>query len=277
MIAFAANSVLGRLGLVSGDIGAGSFALVRLASGALTLALIAGPRRALSAGSWAGATSLFVYAAFFSFAYITLPSGTGALVLFAMVQLTMIGAGLASGERFVALQWAGLAAALGGLIWLLLPGISAPPLGGTVLMLIAGVSWGIYSLLGRKAAHPPTQTTAGNFLRASLIGAIILIPIILFTAPEQRPGITGLWLAILSGTTSSALGYVIWYAALGSLSATRASVAQLTVPAIAAFGGILFLHEPVSTRFVLASFIILSGVALATLSHHSERIPDKTN
>lgn len=266
MVAFAANSVLGRLGLVGGDIGAGTFALVRLVAGAVTLALIVGPAKTLKSGSWKGAIALFVYAAFFSYAYIVLPSGTGALLLFAMVQITMLGAGLLAGERFTVLQWAGLACALAALVWLLSPGLEAPPLLGALTMLVAGIGWGVYSLLGRTAAHPPTQSTAGNFVRASLIAAICLVPVIAFVQPEPLPGMSGLTLAVVSGTVTSGLGYAIWYLALRSLSATRAGVAQLTVPVIAALGGIVFLSEPLTLRFALASLIILAGVAIATLT-----------
>lgn len=273
MVAFAANSVLGRLGLVGGDIGAGTFAFVRLVSGAITLALIVGPVKTLKAGSWKGAVALFVYAAFFSYAYIALPSGTGALLLFAMVQLTMLGAGLLAGERFTRLQWTGLVAALVALVWLLSPGLEAPPLLGAITMLVAGLGWGVYSLLGRTALHPPTQSTAGNFARASLIGAVCLLPLILIVQPEPTPGLHGLALAVISGAITSGLGYAIWYLALKSLTATRAGVAQLTVPVIAALGGILFLQEPLTARFALASTFILAGVALATLT----RSPAKTD
>lgn len=273
MVAFAANSVLGRLGLVDGGIGAGTFALVRLVSGAITLALIAGPIHALKAGSWAGGATLFIYAGFFSYAYIALPSGTGALLLFAMVQITMLGAGLMAGERFTALQWAGLSIALTALVWLLSPGLEAPPLMGALTMLVAGIGWGLYSLLGRTAQHPPTQSTAGNFARASLIGLIALVPLIAFVRPEPAPAPLGIMLAIVSGAITSGLGYAVWYLALRSLTATRAGIAQLTVPALAALGGIIFLSEPLTLRFALASLAILAGVAIATLP----RPPSKTD
>lgn len=273
MVAFAANSVLGRLGLLGGDIGPGGFALIRLISGAVMLALIAGPVKTSKSGSWRGAAMLFVYAAFFSYAYISLPAGTGALILFAIVQITMISVGLLSGERFSILQWSGLGAALLALIWLLSPGLDAPPLAGSIAMMVAGVGWGVYSLLGRTAQTTPTLNTAGNFLRASLIGLLCLLPITLFLYPEQRPGMTGTLIAVASGAITSGLGYVIWYMALKSLTAIRAGVAQLTVPAIAALGGILFLSEPMTLRFGLASLIILGGVGVATLT----RQPAKTN
>jgi len=266
MIAFAANSVLGRLGLQGGDIGAGSFALIRLISGALVLAMLVSPMRAVRSGSWKGSFALFIYAAFFSYAYLQLAAGTGALILFAIVQITMVGAGLLSGERFTPLQWTGLLSALLALGWLLSPGLEAPPLIGALAMTIAGIGWGAYSLLGRNTGADPTHNTAGNFLRASLIGLACLLPLILFIAPEQRPGLNGVIWATLSGALTSGLGYALWYKALKQLSATRAGIAQLTVPAIAALGGVLFLQEPLTLRFALSSLIILGGVGLATLT-----------
>jgi drug/metabolite transporter (DMT)-like permease len=178
----------------------------------------------------------------------------------------MLGAGLIAGERFTGLQWTGLGAALAALVWLLSPGLEAPPPMGALAMLVAGIGWGAYSLLGRTSPYPPTQSTAGNFARASLIGAVCLLPLILIVRPESAPGALGLGVAILSGAVTSGLGYALWYMALKSLSATRAGVAQLTVPVLAAFGGILFLREPLTLRFALASAIILAGVGIATLS-----------
>lgn len=266
MIAFAANSVLGRVGLLGGDIGAGSFALIRLIAGALVLGVIAGPAKARLSGSWKGGIALFIYAAFFSYAYLQLAAGTGALILFAIVQLTMVGAGLLSGERFTPLQWGGLVCALLALGWLLSPGLEAPPLSGALAMMVAGLGWGAYSLLGRNTRADPKRNTAGNFIRASLIGAVCLLPLILGIAPEARPGTTGIMLAIVSGAVTSGLGYALWYMALKHLTATRAGVAQLTVPAIAALGGVLFLSEPMTWRFILSSLIILGGVGIATLT-----------
>lgn len=263
MVAFAANSVLGRLGLVEGGIGAGSFAAIRLVSGALLLCLIAGLRTSWGAGTWSGAVSLLVYAAFFSYAYLELGAGTGALILFAVVQITMVGSGLASGERLSALQWIGLIMAVAGLIWLLSPGLSAPPLAGAVAMSIAGVGWGVYSLLGRTAGTDPTRRTAGNFARASGLG-LVLLPAALVGMGEPSPAAYGILLAILSGAVTSGLGYAIWYAALPGLSAASAGIAQLTVPAIAALGGIVFLSEAMTARFLFSSLVILGGVGLAT-------------
>lgn len=263
MIAFAANSVIGRLGLLGGDIGAGSFAAIRLLSGAIVLAVLVKPKLSAS-GDWKSGLALFVYAAFFSYAYITLPAGTGALILFALVQITMLGAGLAQGERLSFLQWGGALAAVGALIWLLSPGIKAPALAGSTAMAIAGIAWGAYSLFGRGTGDP-ANNTAGNFIRASLIAAVCL-PFALLVSPEPSPGITGIGLAVVSGAFTSGLGYVIWYAALNGLTATRAGIAQLTVPAIAALGGVLFLMEPITARFFWSSAIILAGVGIATLT-----------
>ena len=278
MIAFAANSVIGRSGLVEGGIGAGSFAMIRLASGALVLALIVGPARSLSAGSWQAALALLTYAAFFSYAYLALPAGTGALILFAMVQITMVGAGLVAGERLNPLQWSGMMVAGAALIWLLSPGLDTPPLLAASAMAVSGIGWGLYSLIGRrntggpdtKGKNDPTQRTAGNFLRATVLAALCL-PLALLAHPEPMPHTQGILLAILSGAVTSGLGYVIWYMALRNLAATKAGIAQLTVPAIAALGGILFLGEPISARFLLASALILAGVGIATLTGRANK------
>ncbi|MEM7492897.1 MAG: DMT family transporter [Pseudomonadota bacterium] len=267
MIAFAANSVIGRLALIEGEIGAGSFAVIRLVSGAAILMAILAMRRLPLLGNWAAALALLIYAVFFSYAYIALPAGTGAIILFAIVQVTMIGWGATKGERPSSLQWVGLATAFAALIWLVSPGVEAPSLIASLSMVMAGFGWGIYSLLGRGAGDP-TAMTAGNFIRASLL-ACLIAPILLLGAPEPIPSVSGVGLAVLSGAVTSGLGYVIWYAALKELSATRASIAQLSVPAIAALGGVLFLSEPITLRFALATALILSGVALATLTREA--------
>ena len=263
MIAFAANSVLGRLGLVEGGIGPGSFALIRLVSGAAILVVLVRPAKAVSNGSLGGGLALLAYAAAFSYAYLALPAGTGALILFAVVQVTMVGAGLRAGEQLSPLQWVGFVAALAGLTYLVSPGLSAPDPIGAALMALAGIGWGIYSLLGRGGGDPAART-AGNFLRATAMAAL-LFPLALTLFPEPRPALYGAGLAVLSGAITSGLGYVIWYAALPGLTATRAGIAQLSVPAIAAIGGVIFLAEPFTVRFALASLVILGGVALATL------------
>lgn len=264
MTAFAANSVLARLAMATGEAGPWSFTLLRLVSGAVVLSLIVSPRRAIGSGSWASGAALLLYAAAFSLAYLTLATGTGALILFAIVQITMIGWGILQGERLAAARWAGLGLALGGLVWLLLPGLEAPPLIGALLMSAAGVGWGIYSLRGR-GADQPTVLTAGNFARACVLAIVIAGPALLLSG-EASPSIEGIVYALASGAITSGLGYAIWYAALRDLSASLAAIAQLTVPAIAAIGGMVFLSEPLTLRFVIATGLILGGVALASFA-----------
>ena len=264
LIAFAANSVLGRLGLIETEIGAGSFALIRLVSGAAVLVLICGLQNKRVSGTWAGGVALLVYAAFFSFAYIALSAGMGAIILFAMVQITMLGWGLFQGERLSTLQWAGFAIAIAALVWLVSPNIEAPPLIAAASMALAGIGWGAYSLLGRGVSDP-TAATTGNFMRASLLG-VPFLALILWIAPEPMPPANGILIAVISGAVTSGLGYVIWYAVVKQLSASRAGIAQLTVPAIAAIGGVLFLSEPITLRFALSTLAILGGVGLAVLT-----------
>lgn len=262
MLAFAGNSLLCRMALKHTTIDAASFTTIRLASGALMLWLLVRVRRGShpGAGNWRSACALFVYAAAFSFAYLSLTAATGALLLFGAVQATMIGHGLWSGERFRALQWVGLVLALGGLVGLLSPGLSAPPVLGSVLMLGAGVAWGVYSLRG-KAAGDPTRVTAGNFLRAVPM-AFALSLVMWGGAALDRAGIG---CALASGALASAVGYAVWYTALPALKATQAATVQLSVPVIAALGGLVFLGEPLSLRLVLASVAVLGGIALVIL------------
>lgn len=262
MLAFACNSLLCRIALKHTSIDAASFTTLRLVSGAGVLWAIARLRHGApeGRGSWPSALALFVYAAGFSFAYVSLPASTGALLLFGAVQATMIGYGLWAGERLQGLQWAGLVLALGGLAGLLAPGLSAPPLPGSLLMLSAGIAWGVYSLRGRGAGDP-TKVTAGNFLRAAPI-AIVLS---LVTLGGARLDTAGVAYAIASGALASGLGYAIWYTALPGLRATSAATLQLSVPAIAAVGGVVFLDESITLRLVLASAAILGGIALVIL------------
>lgn len=264
MIAFAANSVLGRIGLVDTEIGAGSFALIRLISGAVTLAGICALLSKRVSGSLKGGLSLLIYAGFFSFAYIALPAGMGAIILFAMVQITMLGWGLSRGDRLSIEQWIGFAIAVAALLWLVSPSLDAPPLWAIIAMAIAGIGWGAYSLLGRGASDP-TSTTTGNFIWASIL-ALPLFGLYILVQPEPIPPTDGIVLAIASGSITSGLGYVVWYQALKGLTATRAGIAQLTVPAIAALGGVIFLAEPITLRFALSTMAILGGVALAVLT-----------
>ena len=264
MTAFAGNSLLCRLALKNTAIDAASFTTIRLISGALVLWLVSRRfRPGLSGkGNWPSALALFAYAAAFSFAYTSLPAGAGALLLFGAVQATMIGYGLWSGERLRPPQLAGLALALGGLSGLLLPGVSAPPLAGSALMISAGIAWGIYSLRG-KGAGDPTWVTAGNFLRAAPVA--IALSVCVFLVKGASLDAAGFWYAVASGAITSGIGYAIWYTALPALKATTAATVQLSVPVIAALGGIAFLGEPVTLRLVLASGAILGGIALVVL------------
>lgn len=262
MIAFAGNSLLCRIALKHTGIDAASFTTIRLISGAMMLWLVVRIRRGKQTGegNWLSAFALFVYAAGFSFSYMSLPAATGALLLFGAVQATMIGHGVWAGERPLKLQLVGLVLAFGGLVGLLLPGLSAPPLYGSVLMLGAGVAWGIYSLRG-KGAGDPTKVTAGNFLRAVPIAAALSVLMLSDTSLDDA----GFWYAVLSGALASGIGYAIWYTALPALKATNAATVQLSVPVIAALGGIVFLDEAVTLRLVLASIAILGGIALVIL------------
>jgi drug/metabolite transporter (DMT)-like permease len=258
MIAFAGNSLLCRVALATTEIDAASFTTLRLLSGAVTLTVLAwatGGKR--SAGNWRSAFALFAYAAGFSFAYLTLTAATGALLLFGAVQCTMIGYGLFRGERPGLAQSAGILVAVAGLIGLLWPGLSAPPPGGAALMLAAGVAWGIYSLRGRRAADPLGET-AGNFVRAVPLGAMVSAIAISSASPDLAGGI----LAMVSGALASGVGYAIWYTVLPALKATTAATVQLSVPPLAALGGVVFLAEPFSLRLALASLAILGGIAV---------------
>jgi drug/metabolite transporter (DMT)-like permease len=259
MIAFACNSLLCRVALKHTSIDAASFTTIRLISGAVMLWGVARVSRGAPAGSgnWLSALALFAYAAGFSFAYVSLPASTGALLLFGAVQATMIGHGLWAGERFLKLQLVGLVLALAGLVGLLSPGLSAPPLLGSVLMLSAGVAWGVYSLRG-KGAGDPTRVTAGNFLRAVPIAAALS----LFMHGGASLDTAGFSYAVSSGALASGIGYAIWYTVLPALKATKAATVQLSVPVIAALGGIAVLGEPVTVRLLLASVAILGGIAL---------------
>lgn len=279
MVAFAANSVVTRLALsevgtdiLGANISAGQFALIRLLSGAVVLAAICVPRLGRgargglwSAGHWRGGASLFLYAACFSLAYIALPSGTGALILFGCVQMTMLGAGFLKGERLSFVQWLGLLLAITGLIWMLFPqdGLPPLPLWAMGFMTLAGVAWGVYSLLGKSAgAAGPTLRSAGHFIRAFIIAAILL-PFLIFQSGDAAPNAAGIILALICGGITSGLGYAIWYSALGGLTASRAAIAQLTVPVLAAIGGLLFIAEPITARFILSSILVLGGVGIA--------------
>ena len=258
MTAFAGNSLLCRFALKHTGIDAASFTSIRMVSGALALWLIVRMRggKAGAGGSWLSALALFAYAAGFSYAYVSLPAATGALLLFGAVQATMIGYGLCHGEQLGKRQTAGLVFAFGGLISLLSPGLAAPPLHGSVLMLGAGVSWGIYSLRGKNSGDP-LKATLGNFSRAVFFAAglsLILLPGISLDSP-------GIAAAVASGALASGIGYAVWYTALRGLTATQAATVQLSVPVITAAAGLLFLGESVSLRLLIAATAILGGIA----------------
>ncbi|GAB3502974.1 DMT family transporter [Curvibacter fontanus] len=264
LFAFAGNSLLCRAALQHTPIDAASFTTIRMVSGALTLWLLVQftRREAAGRGSWPSALALFAYAAAFSFAYVSLPAGTGALLLFGSVQTGMIGWGLFKGERFSTVQWGGLLLALAGLLGLLLPGLSAPPLGAALLMVTAGLAWSVYSLRGRGAGDP-TRVTAGNFVRT--------VPVALFMSllfmNSAQVDTAGALYAVASGAITSGLGYAIWYTGLPHLKATSAATLQLSVPVIAAMGGIAWLGEPLTLRLLLASAAILGGIALVIRQH----------
>jgi drug/metabolite transporter (DMT)-like permease len=263
LLAFAGNSLLCRAALRHANIDPATFTSVRIVAGAVVLWLILKLRTAMpaAAGSWLSALALFTYAIAFSFAYVSLPAGTGALLLFGAVQATMIGYGLWSGERLRAVQAVGLMAALCGLAGLLLPGISSPPLTGSVLMLSAGVAWGIYSLRGKRAGDP-ISVTAGNFMRAVPFAIVLSVAAI----PWSRTDYAGIAYAAASGALTSAIGYAIWYTALPALKATSAATIQLSVPVMTALAGVLFLGETLTLRLVIASAVILGGIALVVLA-----------
>ena len=269
MLAFAANSLLCRLALQQELIDPASFASIRLVAGAITLAAIVrlkSDRSAPGRADWLAAAMLFGYVAFFSFAYLTLPAGTGALILFGAVQVTMFSVGLRSGEMFRPIAWFGLALAVAGLIYLVLPGVAAPAPLGAAMMAIAGVAWGVYSLRGRGVTDP-LAATAGNFVRAAPLALVLS----LLLATNAYADAAGVALAIASGAVTSGIGYVIWYAALSRLSAIRAATVQLSVPLIAAFGGVVLLSEAITPRLLAASVAILGGIALV-LSTRSQNV-----
>jgi len=260
MLAFAANSLLCRLALGQGLIDAASFASLRIVSGALVLGLMMWPawrsRGRAPLNQWAVIT-LFFYMFFFAFAYRSLGAATGALILFGSVQLTMFSAALRIGERFSGMAWTGLVLAVAGLVYLVLPGVTAPDPLGTLLMTVAGISWGFYSLLGRYAPDP-LEATANNF--------IFCVPLAMLVSGaflgELHVTSAGLLIAVVSGALASGLGYVVWYAALRGLTASRAATVQLSVPAIAALGGVVFLGEGITVRLLLSSAATLGGIAI---------------
>lgn len=265
MLAFAGNSIICRLALVDGSIDPGSFTYIRLASGAITLLFILKMRSGNTPvgrhGSWISAALLFLYAICFSYAYVDLSTGTGALILFGCVQATMIVMALQSGDRPNTAEWSGWLLAGGGFVWLLLPGVSTPSLQGSLLMAVAGIAWGVYSVRGKRESDP-LASTASNFARTLFPVAIaaILATTSLNSSDWSSNGVA---LAILSGGLTSGIGYVIWYAALRYLTSMQAALIQLSVPAMAALGGVLLVAEAPSLRLLLSGLLVLSGIAIA--------------
>jgi drug/metabolite transporter (DMT)-like permease len=267
MVAFAANSLLCRAALADPLIDPASFTTLRLAAGAVVLALIVRARPLSSVpphADWLAAAMLFLYAVAFSFAYLSLSAGTGALILFGAVQLTMFVVGLRAREHFAPLSWAGFIVAVLGLVYLVSPGVTAPAPFGAALMAVAGVAWGVYSLRGRGVPDP-LRATASNFVRS--VPFTLAVSALFFN--ELHGSARGVALAIASGALTSGVGYVIWYAALRGLNATRAATVQLSVPVIAALGGTLLLAEPITLRLALASLAVLGGIALVLVQRKS--------
>ena len=266
MIAFAANSVLNRLALLDGSIDPASFGAIRLLAGAVTLCVLAaltGSGGIRVHGNWRCAAALFTYIFGFSFAYIALDAGLGALILFGMVQITMFAGGLWAGERPPTQRWAGAVIAFAGLCWLLWPGRALQvSLVHAGFMVLAGIGWGIYSLLGRQASDP-LRATAANFAFATPFAVLLALAV----ASDQLGAVTagGILLAIVSGAVTSGLGYALWYSVLPQLAPSVAAVAQLTVPVIAMGGGLVFLAEPIDWAFVLPAILVLGGVAVSVL------------
>jgi len=269
LIAFAANSVLCRLALGGEAIDAAGFTCIRLLSGAIVLLCIlkwgGNKNRSSTKGSWSAAFMLFLYAVTFSFAYLTLNTGTGALILFGSVQITMILRSHLSGTRLLLMEWVGVVVAFSGIVYLVLPGVTAPSLTGFSLMTLAGIAWGLYSLKGRGSTNPLSDTSY-NFLRS--IPFVIVLGLFFFhDAHITRQGII---LAAISGSITSGIGYTLWYIALRGLSATQAAVVQLSVPVIAGFGGVVFVSEQISLRLTLSALLTLGGILMVILGRNAK-------
>ncbi len=272
LLAFAGNSVLCRLALNDNIIDAASFTSIRLFSGAIFLLLLISinvhksPQKIINikAGSWLSALFLFIYAGAFSYAYISLDTGTGALILFGSVQVTMILSDIFKGKKLLLAEWLGLIIAFIGLIILLMPSASAPSLAGFLLMAISGIAWGFYTLAGRGSKTPLVDTT-NNFLRTlPFIGLLMLL-----TLSDIELSNQGILLAIISGTVTSGLGYAIWYSALSGLTVKHAAIIQLSVPVIAAIGGVIFSNETINIELITSSFLVLGGVLTVIMGKQS--------
>lgn len=273
MLAFAANSILARLALSEADIDPFAYTGIRLVSGAVVLAAIAlfrstGPKSLRSAikGSWSGAASLLLYAVPFTVAYVMVGAGPGALILFASVQIGMLAWAIVRGDRPALLEWLGMGVAFAAFVYLVSPGLVAPPMPGVLLMVVAGLAWGAYSLIGR-GSRAPIADTAGNFARCAPAGALLIV----FGVISLQPNAAGLAYATASGAVASGLGYIVWYGVLPSLTRTQAAFVQLSVPAIAAAGGVAIIGEPLTARLLISTAGIVGGIALALLAAERRR------
>ncbi|WP_444997824.1 DMT family transporter [Aliikangiella sp. IMCC44359] len=258
LVAFAANSILCRLALGANNIDPASFTVIRLLAGTFILMLIVSVKyygKYSSKGSWSSGFMLFIYAVCFSFAYVTLDTATGALILFATVQITMILFSLFSGNRLLLSEWCGVLLAFIGFVYLFLPEIRTPSVIGFLLMSISGVAWGIYSINGKKSQFPLADT-AYNFFRT--IPLVIILSFLFFN--QAQLSINGVIYAVLSGAIASGVGYAIWYTALIALTTTQAAVVQLFVPVIAALGGVVFVDEDITLHLLTSSTMILGGI-----------------
>jgi len=267
LIAFAANSVLCRLALGNGSIDASGFTVIRLVSGAVALFIILsikGNNKVVpSKGSWGASFSLFLYAITFSYAYLSIDTGTGALILFGSVQITMILLALIYGARLHISEWFGVIIAFIGFIYLILPSITAPSMNGFILMAVSGISWGIYTLIGRSSKNA-LMDTSYNFLRTMPLVALLAV----FTIDNTSYSLEGVVLALLSGAITSGVGYTIWYIALRGLSSTQSAVIQLSVPVIAAIGGVMFVSENITFRLIISATIVFSGILMVILGKY---------
>lgn len=277
LTAFAANSILNKIALGEQLIDPASFTVIRLSSGILALLILTNitnhrnsPPKGKNSPSWSAAISLFIYAITFSYAYLYLDTGVGALILFGTVQITMVLASLASGKKLRITEWIGLFTAFLGFFYLVSPSLSSPNLLGFVLMTVAGVSWAIYTLCG-KNSHSPLHDTTQNFLRT--IPLILLLALVTFSQANLSP--KGVILAISSGALASGAGYSIWYLALRGLTRTRAAVVQLLVPILAATGGVIFAHEMITNRLIISSLMVLGGIMVVFLSKQQTPSPIK--
>ncbi|WP_057832906.1 DMT family transporter [Colwellia sp. TT2012] len=264
LLAFAANSLITRFALEKTSIDEASFIMLRVVSGALFLWLfvtIKNHKAPLQSGSWLAAAALFIYAVSFTYGYGLIAAGTGALLLFGSVQITMTLVGYREGERLNRVQLIGFVLALAGLVILMLPGIRAPSFIGALLMCISGIAWGIYTLQGRGASDP-AAATAGNFIKAAPMAILLWFIVNLVDHGSINLDSTGAFYALFSGIITSGMGYIIWYSILPELKAIQAAVVQLSVPILVTLAGAMLLNEAITLRVVLASCAILSGTIL---------------